>query len=56
MVVSVYIVHEDNETAGLSGQGSGRDQAVFGVDAVDPNHGVADGYLGVDRPTAGISI
>ena len=56
MVMNVYVVHEDNETARLSWQGSGRDQAVFGVDAVNPNHGVADRYLGVDRPTAGISV
>jgi len=29
---------------------------MFGGDAVDPDYGVAIGYLGVDRPTAGISI
>ena len=29
---------------------------MFGVDAVDPDYGVAIGYLGVDRPTTGISI
>src|SRR2546426_8334698 len=36
-IVSVYIVDEDNETAWLRRQGSGRGQAVFGVDAVEPN-------------------
>ncbi len=29
---------------------------MFGGDAVHPDYGVAIGYLGVDRPTAGISI
>ncbi len=29
---------------------------MFWGDAVDPDYGVAIGYLGVDRPTAGISI
>jgi hypothetical protein len=29
---------------------------MFGGDTVDPDYGVAIGYLGVDRPTAGISI
>ena len=56
MIMSVYIIDEDNETAWLRRQGPGRDQAVFGGDAVDPDYGVAIGYLGVDRPTAGISI
>jgi len=56
MIVSVYIIDEDNETAWLRRQGPGRDQAMFGGDPVDPDYGVAIGYLGVDRPTAGISI
>ena len=29
---------------------------MLGGDAVDPDYGVAVGNLGVDRPTAGISI
>ncbi len=28
---------------------------MFGVDAVDPDYGVASVYFGVERPTAGIS-
>jgi len=56
MIVTVYVLDEDDETAWLSWQGPGRNQAVFGVDAVDPDYGVASGYLGVDRPTAGVSV
>jgi hypothetical protein len=55
MIVSVYILDEDNETTWLRRQGPGRDQTVSGVDAVEPDYGVASGYFGVDRPTAGIS-
>jgi len=55
MIVRVYVVNEYNETPRLRWQGSGRDQAVFGVDAVDPDYGVASVYLGVERPTTGIS-
>ncbi len=55
-IVSVYILDEDNDTAWLRRQGPGRDQAVLGVDAVDPDYGIVNGYLGVERPTAGISI
>jgi hypothetical protein len=55
MIVSIYIINEDNETTWLRRQGPGRDQPVFGVDAVDPDYGVASVYLGVERPTAGIS-
>ena len=54
--VGVYTVDEDNEAAGLCRQGPGRDQAMIRVDAMEPDHGVACGYLGVDRPTARISI
>ncbi len=56
MIVDVHIVDEDNETSWLRRQGPGRDQAVLGVDAVDPDYGVASVYLGVDRATAGISL
>jgi hypothetical protein len=55
MIVGVYIVDENDETAWLSLQRPGRNQAVFGVDAVDPDYGIASGYFGVERPTAGIS-
>jgi len=55
MIVSVHIIDEDNETAWLRGQGPGRYQPVFGVDAVDPDYGVASVYFGVEWPTAGIS-
>jgi len=54
IIVSVYIVDEDDETAWLRWQGPGRNQAVFGVDAVDPDYRVASVYLCVERPTAGI--
>ena len=54
MVVRVDIVDEDDETAWLRRQRPGRDEAVFGVDAVDPDYRVASVYLGVERPTAAI--
>ena len=38
MIVRVYIVHEDNQTSGLSWQGPSGHQAMFGVDAVNPDH------------------
>jgi len=41
MIMSVYIIDEDNETAWLRGQGPGRDESMFGGDAVDPDYGVA---------------
>jgi hypothetical protein len=56
MVVSVYVVNEDDETPRLGRQGPRRDQAMFRVDAVNPDYGVPIGYFGVDWPTAGISI
>jgi hypothetical protein len=56
MIVSIYILDEDDETSRLGRQGPGRYQAVFGIDTVDPDYGLASVYLGVDRPTAGISI
>jgi hypothetical protein len=55
MIVTVYVLDEDDETAWLGRQGPGRYKAVLGVDAVDPDHRLADRYLGVERPTAGIS-
>ena len=55
MIVNVYVVDEDNETAWLCREGPGRDQTVFGVDAVDPDYRVASVYLGVEWPTTGIS-
>jgi hypothetical protein len=55
MIVTVYVLDEDDETAWLGRQGPGRYKAVLGVDAVDPDHRVAHGYLGVGRPTAGVS-
>src|SRR5260370_18865690 len=54
MIVSVYIVDEDDETARLGWQGPGRDQVVVGVDAVDPDYRAATVYLAVERPTTGI--
>jgi len=41
MIMSVYIIDEDNETAWLRGQGPGRDESMFGGGAVDPDYGVA---------------
>jgi hypothetical protein len=38
MIVNVYIVDEDNETAWLRWKGPGRDEAVFGVDPMDPDY------------------
>jgi hypothetical protein len=38
IVVSIYIVDEDDESAWLCWQRPGRDQAVFGVDAMDPDY------------------
>ena len=38
MIVRVYIVHEDNQASGLSWQGPSGHQAMFGVDAVNPDH------------------
>ena len=55
MIVSVHIIDEDNETAWLCWQGPGRDQAVFGVDAVDPDYRVSSVDLGVERPTVAIT-
>ena len=55
MIVRVYIVDEDDEPAWLGRQGPGRDQAMFGIDAMYPDYLVASVYLGVERPTAGIS-
>ena len=55
-VVSVYIIDENDEPAGLRRQGSGRYKAVWWVNSVDPDHEVANRYLSVDRPTTGISI
>ena len=55
IIVSVYIFNEDNETAWLRRQRPGGNQAMFGVNAVDPDYRVACGYLGVERPTVGIS-
>jgi len=55
MIVSVYIVDEDDETAWLRWQRPGRDQAVFGVDAVDPDYGVSSVDLGVERPTTRVA-
>jgi len=37
-IVSVNVIDEDNKTPGLRRQGPGRDQAVFGVDAVNPDY------------------
>jgi len=54
LIVSVYVVDEDNETAWLRRQRPGRDEAVFGVDAVDPDYRVASVYLSVEWPTAAI--
>src|SRR3989442_14356661 len=55
MVVRVHIVDEDDETARLRSQGPGRDSAVFGVDAVDPDYRVSSVDLGVERPTVAIT-
>jgi len=54
-IVSVYVVDKNNETAWLRGQGPGRDLAMFSVDAVYPDHRIANVYLSVERPTARIS-
>jgi len=37
-MMRVHIVDEDNETTGLCRQGPSGDQAVFGVDAVNPDY------------------
>jgi len=55
LIVSVYVLDEDDETAWLRRQGSGRDQAVFGVDSVDPDNGIAYRYFSMERLTAWIS-
>ncbi len=55
MIVRVNVVDEDYETAWLRWQRPGRDEAVFGVDPMDPDYRVASMYLGMERPTAGIS-
>jgi len=55
LIVSVYVVDEDDETAWLRRQRPGRDEAVFGVDAVDPDYRVACVYLSMEWPTAGIA-
>jgi hypothetical protein len=54
MVVRVYVVDEDNETAWLRWQRPGRDEAVFGVDSVDPDYRATTVYLGVERPTVAV--
>jgi len=55
MIVRVNVVDEDYETAWLRWQRPGRDEAVFGVDPMNPDYRVASMYLGVERPTAGIA-
>jgi hypothetical protein len=55
-VVSVHILDKDYETPRLGRQGPRGDQAMFGIYPVDPDNRVASVNLGVDRPTAGISI
>ena len=55
-IVRVYILDEDDEATWLRRQRPSRDQAVRRVNAVDPDHRVTHGYLGVDRSTMRISI
>jgi hypothetical protein len=55
-IVRVYILDKDNETSWLRLQRAGRDQTVFGVDAMDPDYGIANQHLSVDRAIVGISI
>jgi hypothetical protein len=55
MIVSVYILDEDNETTRLRGQGLSRNKTMRRVDSMHPDHGVADGHLGVERATGRVS-
>ena len=55
MIVSVYVLDEDNETTRLRQKGPGRNQAMFRIDTVDPDYRIARMYLGMEWSTARIS-
>jgi hypothetical protein len=55
MVVSVYVIDEDNEAARLHAQGLGRNKTVRWVDPMHPDNGVADGHLSVERATGRVT-